>query len=58
MQFTIVFNLCFFEWREPGGQSLPASIIMWRWGCEGAHMYSLDDPPESNRRGYVNVAGL
>ena len=26
--------------------------------CGGAHVYSPDDPPESNRRGHMNVAGL
>lgn len=43
-----------FEWKEAGGPRVPASVIMWGWGYEGAHMYS----PESNRQGYMNVAGL
>lgn len=54
--------LCFLQGgrvpMEPGGQHLPASVIMRRWGREGAHMYSQDDPQESNRQDYMNVAGL
>lgn len=42
------------EWKEPGGPSLPASVIMLWWGYEVAHMYS----PESNGQGYMNLAGL